>query len=67
MALQTTTREHWAAEGPFEAYELQGPVQRDIPDSFIKAAVWRVYNGIERYHTKVKRTRRIQLRTLVRS
>jgi hypothetical protein len=52
VALQTTTRELWAAEGPFKAYELQGPVQREIPERFIKAAVWRVYNGIERYHAR---------------
>jgi hypothetical protein len=51
VALQTT-REHWASEGPFEAYDLQGPVQRDIPENFIKAAEWRVYNGIERYHAR---------------
>jgi hypothetical protein len=51
VALQTT-REHWASEGPFEVYNLQGPVLRDIPESFIKAAVWQVYNGIERYHTR---------------
>jgi hypothetical protein len=52
VALQTTTREIWAAEGPFEAYKLQGPVQREIPELFIKAAEWRVYNGIERYHAR---------------
>jgi hypothetical protein len=52
VALQTTTRELWAAEGPFEVYELQGPVHRDIPERFIKAAEWRVHNGIERYHAR---------------
>jgi hypothetical protein len=52
VALQTTTRELWAAEGPFEAYKLQGLVQQDIPEQFIKAAEWRVHNGIERYHTR---------------
>jgi hypothetical protein len=36
----------------FEAYELQGPVQRDIPERFIKAAEWWVHNGIERYHAR---------------
>jgi hypothetical protein len=52
VALQQTTRELWAAEGPFEAYELQGPVQKDIPELFIKGAEWRVVNGIEQYHAK---------------
>jgi hypothetical protein len=52
VALQTTTRELWAAEGPFEAYKLQGPVQREILERFIKAAEWHVYNSIERYHAR---------------
>jgi hypothetical protein len=52
VALQHTTRELWATEGPFEAYKLQGPVQRDIPELFIKGAEWHVINGIEQYHTK---------------
>jgi hypothetical protein len=52
VALQTTTRELWAAEGPFEVYKLQGLVQREIPERFIKAAVWHVYNSIERYHAR---------------
>jgi hypothetical protein len=47
MVLQTTTREHWAAEGPFEAYKLQGPIQREIPERFLKAAEWQVHNSIE--------------------
>jgi hypothetical protein len=51
MVLQTT-RELWASEGPFEAYKLQGPVQREILERFIKAAEWCVYNGIERYHAR---------------
>jgi hypothetical protein len=51
VALQTT-REHWASEGPFEAYELRGPVLREVPEAFVKAAEWRVHNGIERYHAK---------------
>jgi hypothetical protein len=46
MALQTT-RESWASKGPFEVYNLQGPVQRDILESFIKEAEWRVHNSIE--------------------
>jgi hypothetical protein len=51
VALQTT-RERWASEGPFEAYDLQGPVLREVPEAFIKAAEWCVHNGIERYHAK---------------
>jgi hypothetical protein len=52
VVLQTTTRELWAAEGPFETYILQGPVRREIPERFLKAAEWRVHNGIERYHAR---------------
>jgi hypothetical protein len=51
VALQTT-RERWASEGPFQVYELRGPVLREVPENFIKAAEWRVHNGIERYHAK---------------
>jgi hypothetical protein len=52
MALQSTTRELWASEGPFEAYKLQGPVRRDVPELFIKGAKWHVFNSIKRYHAK---------------
>jgi hypothetical protein len=52
VVLQITTRELWASEGPFEAYKLQGLVQRDVPELFIKQAEWRVVNSIERYHAK---------------
>jgi hypothetical protein len=52
VALQHTTRELWELKGPFKAYKLQGPVQRDVPELFIKRAEWCVVNGIERYHAK---------------
>jgi hypothetical protein len=52
VVLQCTTRELWASEGPFEAYKLQGLVQRDVPKLFIKGAEWCVVNGIKQYHAK---------------
>jgi glutaredoxin len=35
-----------------QAYKLQGPVQRNVPELFIKRAEWWVVNSIEQYHTK---------------
>jgi hypothetical protein len=50
VALQRTTREVWVAEGGFIPYEIEGPPQQNIPESFIKGASWRVVNAIKRYH-----------------
>jgi hypothetical protein len=52
MALQQTMQEIWAADRPFEAYKLQGPVQRNVPELFLKRAEWWVVNSIERCHAK---------------
>jgi hypothetical protein len=52
VVLQQTTQGIWALEGPFIAYELQGPLQRNIPELFIKEAKWCVVNSIEQYHAK---------------
>jgi hypothetical protein len=53
VALQWSTQELWASERPFKAYELQGPVQRNVPELFLKRAEWWVVNSIEQYHTKL--------------
>jgi hypothetical protein len=52
MALQQSTREIWAATGPFEQYPISGRLQRNVPSAFLKEAVWQVINGVERYYTK---------------
>jgi hypothetical protein len=40
VALQQTTRELWAQQGPFETYTIHGVPQQNIPEIYIKGAVW---------------------------
>jgi hypothetical protein len=47
MALQQSTREIWAATGPFEQYPISRQLQRNVPSAFLKEAVWQVINGVE--------------------
>jgi hypothetical protein len=51
VALQST-RQIWAAAGPFEQYQINGRPQRNVPSAFLKEAVWQVNNGVERYYAK---------------
>jgi hypothetical protein len=51
VALQST-RQIWAALGPFEQYPINGRPQRNVPSAFLKEAVWQVINGVERYYAK---------------
>jgi hypothetical protein len=39
VALQQTTRELWAQQGPFEHYTIHGVPQQNIPEIYIKGAV----------------------------
>jgi hypothetical protein len=50
MALQQTTRELWASQGPFEPYTIHGIAQQNIPDIYIKGAVWNAQSTPARYH-----------------
>jgi hypothetical protein len=52
VALQQSTRELWAATGPFEQYPISGRPQRNVPSAFLKEAVWQVINGVERYYAR---------------
>jgi hypothetical protein len=52
VALQQSTREIWAATGPFEQYPISRRLQRNVPSAFLKEAVWQVINGVEHYYTK---------------
>jgi hypothetical protein len=52
VALQRSTRELWAAAGPFEQYPISGRPQRNVPSAFLKEAVWQVINGVERYYAR---------------
>jgi hypothetical protein len=40
VALQQTTRELWAQQGPFEPYTIHSITQRNVPEIYVKSAVW---------------------------
>jgi hypothetical protein len=41
MVLQQTTRQLWASQGPFEPYTVHGVPQQNVPEDYIKTAVWK--------------------------
>jgi hypothetical protein len=49
VALQQTTRELWAQQGPFEPYTIHGVPQQNIPEIYIKGAVWNAQSDPPRY------------------
>jgi hypothetical protein len=49
VALQQTTRELWAQQGPFEHYTIHGVPQQNIPEIYIKGAVWNAQSNPPRY------------------
>jgi hypothetical protein len=49
VALQQTTRELWAQQGPFEPYTIHGVPQQNIPEVYIKGAVWNAQEHPPRY------------------
>jgi hypothetical protein len=49
VALQQTTRELWAQQGPFELYTIHGVPQQNIPEIYIKGAVWNAQADPPRY------------------
>jgi hypothetical protein len=49
VALQQTTRELWAQQGPFETYTIHGVPQQNIPEVYIKGAVWNAQANPPRY------------------
>jgi hypothetical protein len=49
VALQQTTRELWAQQGPFEPYIIHGIPQQNIPEIYIKGAVWNAQADPPRY------------------
>jgi hypothetical protein len=49
VALQQTTRELWAQQGPFEPYTIHGVPQQNIPEIYIKGAVWNAQADPPRY------------------
>jgi hypothetical protein len=52
VALQQSTREIWAATGPFEQYPISRQPQRNVPSAFLEEAVWQVINRVECYYAK---------------
>jgi hypothetical protein len=52
MVLQQTTRELWASQGPFEPYTIHGITHRNVPEIYIKSAVWRTDTTPARYYTQ---------------
>jgi hypothetical protein len=49
VVLQQTTRELWAQQGPFEPYTIHGVPQQNIPEIYIKGAVWNAQADPPRY------------------
>jgi hypothetical protein len=49
VALQQTTRKLWAQQGPFETYTIHGVPQQNIPEVYIKGAVWNAQSDPPRY------------------
>jgi hypothetical protein len=49
VALQQTTRELWAQQGLFEAYTIHGVPQQNIPEIYLKGAVWNAQADPPRY------------------
>jgi hypothetical protein len=52
VALQQTTRELWASQGPFESYTVHGIAQENVPEEYIKGAVWRTDRTPARYYAQ---------------
>jgi hypothetical protein len=52
VALQQTTRELWAQQGPFEPYIIHGVAHQNIPGIYIKGAVWNNQAIPPRYHAQ---------------
>jgi hypothetical protein len=49
VALQQTTRELWAQQGLFEPYTIHGVPQQNIPEIYIKGAIWNAQSVPPRY------------------
>jgi hypothetical protein len=52
VALQQTTRELWAQQGLFEPYTIHGITQQNVPEIYIKGAVWNAQAIPARYHAR---------------
>jgi hypothetical protein len=52
VALQQTTRELWASQGPFESYTIHGVPQRNVPEDYVKRATWKTDIVPNRYYAQ---------------
>jgi hypothetical protein len=52
MALQQTTRELWAQQGPFEPYTIHGITQQNVPEIYLKGAIWNAQSIPAWYHAQ---------------
>jgi hypothetical protein len=52
VALQQTTQELWASQGPFEPYIIHGITQQNVPEIYLKGAVWNLQTVPPRYHAQ---------------
>jgi hypothetical protein len=52
VALQQTTRQLWASQGPFEPYTVHGVPQQNVPEDYIKTAVWKTDIIPNRYYAQ---------------
>jgi hypothetical protein len=52
VALQQTTQELWAQQGPFEPYIIHGVPQQNVPDIYIKGTVWNSQATPARYYAQ---------------
>jgi hypothetical protein len=52
VALQQTTRELWASQGPFESYTVHRIPQRNVPEDYLKTAVWKTDITPNRYYAQ---------------
>jgi hypothetical protein len=52
VALQQTTQELWAVQGPFKPYTVHGITQQNVPVIYLGEAVWRADATPARYHVQ---------------
>jgi hypothetical protein len=52
VALQQTTWELWASQGPFKPYTIHGITQQNVPEIYIKGAVWNMQSIPAWYHAQ---------------
>jgi hypothetical protein len=52
VVLQQTTRQLWASQGPFEPYTVRGIPQQNVPEDYLKGAVWKTDIKPNRYYAQ---------------